>query len=143
MSTARAFVAVAGPLTALSFLSGCAERSGPDRHAVSGNVIFEGQPLDQGTIQFTPTARTGIGSGAAIADGEYTIPQDKGLPPGEYRVMIFSAKLDAEASEMAVVGPPGSSELMPERIPPEYNALSKLAVQVKAGEDNQFDFKID
>ena len=143
MSVGRACIAGAGLAAALSFLSGCAERSGPDRQPVSGNVTFEGEPLDQGTIQFTPTARTGIGSGAAIADGEYTVPQDKGLPPGEYRVMIFSAKLDAEASEMAVVGPPGSSELMPERIPPEYNALSKLTVQVQAGEDNRFDFKID
>ena len=143
MCMARTLVVLAGLLAAFPSLSGCGNQSGPDRQPVSGSVTFEGGPLDQGTIQFTPTGTSGIGSGAAISDGRYTIPQDKGLPPGQYRVMIFSAKLDADASEMAVVGPPGSAELMPERIPPEYNALSEITVEVRSGEDNQFDFTIE
>ena len=56
-------------------------------------VMFQGAPLDQGSIDFTPQApKERIGSGAVIRAGEYSIDRDKGLPPGTYLVQIHSGK---------------------------------------------------
>ena len=142
MSITPTLASLVGLLLTLPVLAGCGNADGPQRYPIDGSITLHGEPLDQGTIQFTPTGDAGIGTGAAISNGTYSIPRDKGLPPGQYRVMIFSAKLDAAPSEMEEVGPPGSAELMPERIPPKYNALSEITVEVEPEADNTFDFQV-
>lgn len=142
MSMTRPFATLIGLLVMLPVLCGCGRSDGPVRYPVMGTITFRGEPLDQGTIQFTPTANRGIGSGAIVSNGEYSLPREKGLPAGEYRVMIFSADLEA-APIQPEDGPPGSAKLMPERIPPEYNSQSKITREVEPGEENKFDFDID
>lgn len=67
-------------------LTGC---SGDGRVAVSGSVTVDGEPLPSGSISFRPVdPRQANTSGAAILDGRFRIPSDKGLFPGEYEVRI-------------------------------------------------------
>ena len=121
---------------------GCGPGNPLGRRAISGSVTLDGAPLDQGSIQFSPQQQQGgVGSGAVISNGGYTIAADKGLPPGKYLVRIFSA----EQPDVPVPkGPPGSVPIPPatERIPPEYNANSDKIVEVTAAGSNQFDFDI-
>ena len=127
------------------FLGGCGKNP-LGREPVQGTITLRGVPLDQGAIEFRPIEKKGgVSSGAVISNGEYAIPIDKGLPPGKYRVMIFSAAADTSP---APSGPPGSSPMggprpTIERIPPQYNVASKVIVEVTDGGENRFDYKIE
>jgi hypothetical protein len=82
-------------------------------------------------------------SGAMIKDGEYHIPQAKGLPPGKYHVEISSPDLKAPPIiARTAPGEPPSPPTAPERIPAEYNASSTKTVELAAGKENRFDFDI-
>ncbi len=121
-------------------LVGCGETNELGRLPVTGSVTLKGKPLDQGTIEFAPTGETGVSGGAMIADGDYQIPGDKGLPPGMYTVRISSAdETSGEAEKL-----PGESDAMAEeRIPAKYNTESKITREVKSNGENKFDFKIE
>lgn len=125
---------------AVTLVAGCAPANPQGRLAVSGNVTFEGQPLDHGTIQFTPIeGEAGVGTGAMIQNGAYSLEAHQGLPPGKYRVRIFSG----EQAGGAVEEMPGMSEEAPkERIPAEYNMESNLEADVSAG-NTSFDFNLE
>jgi hypothetical protein len=131
------------PVLSLAVLSaavcGCGKRNDAGRLPVSGEVTFEGKPLDKGQIRFVPTGEKGISSGAMIVDGAYQIPADKGLPPGTYKIQITSAGEEQAAVEElpGESGPPAK-----ERIPAKYNVKSDITREVKSGEENRFDFEI-
>jgi hypothetical protein len=130
-------------LTALSLLvfAGCRSRS--DRLAVSGEVALDGAPLVEGSIRLTSTGGKLFASGAMIHDGKFHVPQEKGLPPGTYRVEISSP--DSKAPPIVYKSAPGEPALpptAPERIPPEYNSKSKQTIEVTSGGDNDFKFDI-
>jgi hypothetical protein len=121
---------------------GCRSRS--DRLAVSGEVTLDGTPLDAGSIRLTSTG-TGrlFASGALIQNGKFHIPQEKGLPPGTYRVEVSSP--DTKAPLVVYKGAPGEPMLPPtatELIPPEYNSNSKHTVEITTNGDNNFKFEI-
>jgi len=126
----------------LLLLSGCGPRS--DRLAVSGAVTLDGAPLDEGSIRLTSTGNGKLfASGAMIQNGKFNVPQEKGLPPGTYRVEISSP--DTAVPPVVYKGAPGEPALpptAPERIPPEYNSNSKQIVEVSMHGDNHFEFDI-
>ena len=123
-------------------LSGCAD-SGPKRYAVSGEVKWRGKPLDRGGIIFLPQdSSLGSSGGAVLKDGRYTIPAQKGLLPGQYKVMITSADpSNKEPDPAALPGPSGP--LPKDRVKPKYNAQTVLTVDVKAEGPNTFNFDVD
>jgi hypothetical protein len=125
-----------------AFLTGC----GGDplgRQAVSGTVLFHGQPLDQGRIHFAPTAKGPTESGATIENGKFQIPRDSGLVPGTYKVSIFSYdQKGAKVQSEEVPGDPGNTQFK-ERIPKKYNAETTLTAEVKKDGSNAFEFKLD
>jgi hypothetical protein len=129
---------------------GCERRDRYGREALAGTVTFGGQPVDEGSIQFWPTEPGAPWrSGAMIVDGKYQVPREQGLPPGTYRVVISSPGPDS-------TGPPLTPEqlwkysrerrltsgLAQERIPAAYNSASRVDIEVRAGEENLFDFAI-
>jgi hypothetical protein len=126
----------------LTVFVGCRSRS--DRLAVSGDVTLNGAPLDQGSIRLTSTGAGKLfASGAMIQNGMFHVPQEKGLPPGTYRVEISSP--DTAAPLVVYKGAPGEPPLpptAPERIPPEYNSNSKQTIEVQIDGDNHFAFDI-
>jgi hypothetical protein len=133
-----------GAVVAISLLlfAGCGSRS--DRLAVTGEVKLDGAPLDDGSIRLTSTGSGKLfASGAMIQNGKFQIPQEKGLPPGTYRVEISSP--DTSVPPVVYKGAPGEPTLpptAPERIPPEYNSNSKHSIEVTTDGDNDFKFDI-
>ena len=118
---------------------GCADPSG-GREAVSGDIRFKGEPLDQGTIQFIPTEEQDTTSGGMIHEGRYTVEKMKGLKPGKYKVVISSGDPKESAPPGELPGAP--FPVAKERLPTEYNRASKQEVEVKKGGPNKFDFAI-
>jgi len=125
----------------LQVLVGCEPSS--DRLQVSGEITLDGFPLDDGAIRFTSQGgEKQFASGAMIEKGQYFIPQEKGLPPGKYRVEISA--VDESVPPALYRAAPGEPAMLtqPERIPPEYNVESRHTVEVAADNENHFVFKI-
>ncbi|MBX6313500.1 MAG: hypothetical protein IRY99_11375 [Isosphaeraceae bacterium] len=128
-------------LVAVMALEGCGGGDELPRQEVSGTVTLNGQPLEDGSIQFQP-AGTGQGAavsgGSMITNGRYRIRRDQGLVPGTYKVMIFShGETSGDASEPgAQTGPP------PELIPAQYNAATTLTAEVTTDKPNVFNFDL-
>jgi hypothetical protein len=114
------------------------------RQAVSGSVTLKGQPLPQGTIQFLPATDKQPTAGAVeIKDGKYSLPQEQGLVPGPYKVMISSAK-ESGAQKGPPDDSPGKHGPPPkDLIAAKYNVQTKLTAEVKEGGSNTFDFPLD
>lgn len=135
-------LAASGLIVTMVFVAGCGKSDSSGRLAISGSVTFQGKPLDQGNIQFTsadPSGKQAI-SGGMIKDGKFSVPADKGLPPGKYRVRITSTDAGSAAAP-AMPGDP--APVAKERIPPEYSGPdSKQEVTVTAGGKNDFQFDV-
>lgn len=121
--------------------NGCGSGNELGRMPVTGEVTFGGEPLDHGSIEFTPTGE-GTQSGSVIENGKYEIAESRGLPPGEYIVRIYSPEGEGANPTGEPPAPGESSDLPEERIPPSFNVKSDQKVTVKSGEENKFDFAI-
>lgn len=77
-------------------LSGCG--CGPAAASLSGNVTYEGKPLQRGAIELAPEDGEGPIIGSPILSGQYKIAKFK---PGKYRVTIATERVPLEAA------PPG------------------------------------
>jgi hypothetical protein len=123
-------------------LVGCGE-SGPVRAPVVGQVTVGGKPLAAGRILFTPIEPNhGPAASSRIINGEYKLSKEEGPVVGENRVEVeadlpIGFALDDEAA-FAKRGKP----LPPNPIPPAFNTESTLAVEIKAGDVNQYDITI-
>lgn len=116
-------------------LIGCS-RSKDDlpREPVAGTVTMDGQPLPEAVIQFYPTGdATTTGANAQVKNGEFSIPREDGLVPGNYKVSISHAELQATTFKGKKVDSPRSKRLGPELIPAEYNTKSTLTAEIKRG----------
>jgi hypothetical protein len=120
---------------------GCGPRS--DRLEISGEVRLDGAPLDDGTIRFTSLGPKMMAAGAQVENGEFNIPQEKGLLPATYHVSISAP--DAAAPPIMTRGPEGrlGAPVQPDRIPRAYNLESTLRAEVTADGDNYFQFDLD
>lgn len=125
-------------LTLLVLVSaGCGKSNPLGRQAVTGTISLNGQPLEHGTIEFSPQGE-GTASGAVIENGSFSIPADKGLPPGDYLVRISAADEEGEPVDM----PGESTKIAPELIPPEYNSESEQTFTVSTDGSNEFNLDI-
>jgi hypothetical protein len=125
----------------LAVACGCGPRS--DKLPVSGEVKLDGVPLDTGAIRLTSIGGEKVqATGAFIENGQFDIPQSKGLSPGTYHVEINSPNEDKPpVMDRATPGGPGIPT-QPDRIPPEFNINSKQRVEVTADGENHFVFDI-
>jgi hypothetical protein len=127
-------------LAGLFVFDGCGSSAG-DRLPLGGKVTFQGAPLATGTIEFS-SADGRYQSGATLAKGVFSVPAEKGLPPGKYTVRVSSV----QESGPAPAGPPGpeaEKHVAKQLIPAKYNAQSELTAEVtKAGSKTlSFDLK--
>jgi hypothetical protein len=112
------------------------------RLAVSGEVKFQGKPLDQGAITFLADEPSlGSGGGAPIKDGRYSIPAQHGLLPGRYKVMVTSVDPKNPAPDPDSL--PGYLPVPKDRVQPKYNAQTALKADVKAEGPNTFNFEVN
>jgi len=127
-------------LTAL-LLAGCAQDNPLGRLAISGTVDLQGKPLEQGSIELSPMEGSPkISTGAPIKEGRFSIAAAQGLPPGTYRVRIFSA--DAGAGSAQPEFPGEHTAVARDRIPPEWNTKSDKQITVTQEGPNEFPFDI-
>ena len=114
-----------------------------DRLPISGQVRLDGAPIDRGTIRFSsPTDPNALAAGGMVRDGEFDIPRERGLPPGEYRLSISSP--DRDGPKVPFSPGPGKPTIMVtrDRIPVSYNVESERTVVLEAAKKNVFEFDI-
>jgi hypothetical protein len=139
MSGFRRYCFVALSLAAAAGAGCSASGDNLPREPVAGSVTLDGQALASGTIQFTPENQaTGVGGGATIQNGQFSIPRETGLVPGSYRVAIYSAgaageRTKGQAPEGRQIAKAGPAH---ESIPAKYNAQSELKAEIKSGGSN-------
>lgn len=92
----------AGLVVCGSLVLGCAKSDGLERFKLSGTVTYDGQPVPQGEIQFTPNSREGNpgpGTFLKIENGYYETDLGKGVLGGPYGVRIvgYDGKANSES----------------------------------------------
>lgn len=117
---------------------------GDGRVAVEGEVTFDGQPVEKGTIAFEPADGAGPMAGGEIQDGRYVLSGDAAVIPGEKIVRITAVRKTGRRLEAGPPEPPGTMVDELERyIPPEYNTQSTLTCEITADGRNQHDFAME
>jgi hypothetical protein len=122
-------------------LIGCS-RDPLGRHAISGTVKVDGQPLAKGDISFQPVEGQATSGGSPIIEGAYSVPKDLGLVAGKYRVEIHAPVpgTGGQADENALPGDPPAPPK--ELIPAEWNSASTHTIDVRKQGPFEFDFDI-
>lgn len=130
-----------GSLIVFLLLSGCSNKKDLDRASISGTVMFDEQPIEQGTIEFIATGDTSApSSGGTISNGQYEVTE-KGPVPGRYKVQIQARR---KTGKMVSAGPQTGGaqvEEVEQFIPTQYNSQTTLEVEIKPGSNKQ-DFQL-
>jgi hypothetical protein len=116
-------------------LMGCAGNS--NEGSVSGNVTLDGQPLQTGTITFTPVDGKTATAGGTITAGEYNVQ----APIGEKRVQITAPKVVGKHKVYEDLPDSPIVDTITELLPLRYHAQSKLTYSVTAGKQSK-DFEL-
>ncbi|QEG29768.1 hypothetical protein GobsT_45660 [Gemmata obscuriglobus] len=126
--------AALGAAVALAFMAGC---GGPPKAQVSGTVTFNGEPIENGIIQFYPAGGAGQTAGGGIENGKYQLETST----GEMTVTINASKV---VGKRAMYDTPDSPkvDVLKELIPAEYNTTSTLKVTLKPGVNEKVDFNL-
>jgi hypothetical protein len=125
---------VAG-IAVLCVLSAACE-TGPKKAKISGKVMIDGKPLEQGAISFSPVdGKTGTG-GAPIANGTYSAE----LPLGSFRVSIIGSKVVGKKKVYDTADSP-FEDVLAEAVPPKYNRDTTLKQDI-AGDRNDVHFDL-
>ena len=124
---------------AVFLLTGC----GDGRVRVRGTVVYDGKPVEEGTIAFEPADGQGPSTGGPIADGKCDLTGDARATTGEKVVRIHASCKTGKKIPIPPPAHPGTT--IDERIqciPSQYNERSTLRVQVTAGKENTHDFDL-
>jgi hypothetical protein len=128
-------------LLALVAVAGCGR--GPTRAPVEGQVLYEGKPLEFGTVMFQPPS--GQPSQARIRpDGTFTMEtfgHGAGAIVGRCRVRITCYESDAPSADGAMSEEPVTGRML---IPSRYGeyATSGLEVDVLPGKNEPTVFEL-
>ena len=120
---------------------GCGPADEFQHVGVSGKVTFGGKPMPSGTITFVPLA-SGPAAYGTITDGQYGIARREGPGPGSYRVEI--SRIQPTGRRVPDSEYPGKTiEETRNAVPGRYNLNSTLRAEVKAADDQTFDFALE
>ena len=115
-------------------LTGCGP-SGPKTYTATGEVTFDGDPVEEGEIIFRAADGASGSWEGRIVGGSYSLETTAGAK----RVEI-TARRKIEGAAAAASGEPAIS--FESYIPEQYNEKSELTANVTADGDNQFDFPL-
>lgn len=122
----------------LLLLAGCSTGQVP----IKGTVTFAGAPIEEGSISFFPEPGTeSRKASAAILNGAYEIPPERGPLPGKFKIEISWVKRTGKKVPSADPGMPDIDERI-EAIPARYNSASTLMRDITPGM-NQLDFPLE
>ena len=85
MNPIRTYALAVGLLLAAVMSAGC----GPSTASVSGEITYDGKPVGEGYITFTPADGKGKDAGGPISAGRYSV---SGLSPGPKVVKVIAVK---------------------------------------------------
>jgi hypothetical protein len=110
------------------FLLACGCGPGDNTAEVSGTVTYDGVPVANGSITFTPADGLSPTAGGNVVDGKYTCR----VPIGLSKVSITSAK---EVGRKKLYNTKDSPDMpvMKEVLPEKYNMKTELTYEVVAG----------
>lgn len=121
-------------LVLASCFSGCGDgkKSLPNLVPVSGNVTFDGKPLEQGTIGFAPVDPTGQSASGAIKNGYFQLDTNASSPGaviGKYKVRVES-KAGGQPGVAASAAGSGRPPVPPKSvIPVKYSDIQKSGLE--------------
>jgi hypothetical protein len=137
-------LALPGGLAALMLIGlvGCGASGEPPRETISGTVTFDGEPLQEGTIQFMPETPSTQATSAwgRVSGGKFEVLRDQGPSSGRYSVTIISGGDGAAGQPAGAM--PGEGTPVKEKIPEKYNARTTLTAEVKQGGPNTYEFAL-
>ena len=127
--------AVLAAVTAI-FQAGCDQ--GPPVGTITGAVTFDGQPVKDGHVLFTPADGMGQTGGAAIHEGKF---QAEKVPVGKMKVELHGNKVVGKRKSYDTPESPWEDDVA-ELLPTKYNSKSDLTLEVKKGnQDVKYDLK--
>ncbi len=120
----------AGALSIVCLLTVGCGGSADKKIAVSGSASFDGEPIENGEIEFKPTESGGRPAVGTIVGGKYRISEQFGAKPGNYSVSITARR----QTEVQGPGNPYATDAVAteQYIPPKYNANTTLQVDISA-----------
>src|SRR5688572_21529048 len=126
------------PLTAMGiafvWLIVCVGCGGGNQTTVEGNVTFDGQPVETGSIVFEPADRMGSVAGGTIEKGKYRLDFEGGAGPGKKIVRISAVGPTGRKIEAGPPSPPGQMvDEVRQYVPAIYNDNSTLTIEVAPG----------
>jgi hypothetical protein len=134
--SAAKFAAFSLMTMGLIFATGCGD--GEPKAEVSGTVTLDGVPIENGSIQFYPTGKTGQTAGGGIEKGIYKVEAS----PGEMTVTLNATKVVGKFKAYDTPESPFLDKVV-EVIPPDYNSLSKIKVTLKPGKNENVNFDLE
>ena len=105
------------------------------KNSLTGAVTYDGQPIENGAITFTPADGKGPSAGGAISGGNYQIED---VPPGEKIVQVTAfgevavVRTTEELAQAAQSG--GGQQPPPAKLVPEDAVGNNARVQITAGQ---------
>ena len=121
-------IAFALPMLVL-VVSGCG--SGDGKALVTGTVTFDGNPMPDGYVTFTPEGG-GTPVAGPIQDGKFTLS----AIPGNHRVEIEASRFVGPKNPVMGLQP------REQYVPARYNSASTLRREVKPQDPNVFDLSL-
>ncbi len=122
----------------LLFVAGC---GGSGNATVKGTVTFDNTPVDEGSISFFPEPGTeSRKASAAIVNGAFEIPAERGPTAGTFKIEISWMKKTGRKTPSADPGM-GDLDERKEAIPVKYNSDSTLVRDIVAGA-NRLEFNL-
>ncbi len=115
-------------------------RGRPPVYEVSGQVTYQGKPVEEAVVTFQPVEETGRGGSAITDDQGYfqaqTFDPGDGLTPGTHRVAVQKVQLvDASGNVVTEIREPGGlreKNLVPKR----YADFKKSGLEITVEEDD-------
>lgn len=119
---------------------GCATKGIP----ISGDVTFNGQSIDQGSVSFEPADGQGPTAGGKIAGGRYNLTGDAAPLPGKKVVRIFASRKTGRKVQGGsfVSASPVLVDEIERYIPDMYNTRSKLSCEISRDGSKKIDFQL-
>jgi len=130
-------------LMTVVFLIGCG--SSTDRVPVSGVASYDGEPIENGTVELIPTDGTsGPATGSVIRGGRWEIAADKGpMSGGTYLVRITGVRKTGRKF-VDRDRPNQTFDVFSNYIPVGYNAQSTLKITISPdSRQNSIDFVLE
>lgn len=126
-------LSIAG-VTVAALGAGCNRGDGPERVVVAGAVAYQGEPVSQGLIRFTPVkGTTGPITVAKIVNGKYTVNANGGVPVGSQAVEISGYRPDPKYASRSAPGPVRDWPPRQQYLPVKYNAKTELEIRIESG----------